>query len=106
MESGVEAGSGGVYNVFFLAPLHRTVPADSGGSVLSTLPPKLCTRPATPPQVVAASQPSSGGPADLREKIHGSVTTIGPDNRISHPPNHHPFMDIRVRKTSVWPLAP
>ena len=72
------------------------------GSVLSTLPPKLCIRPATPPQVVAAS----GGPADLREKIHGSVTTIGPDNRISHPPNHHPFMDIRVRKTSVWPLAP
>ena len=91
---------------FSLAPRLRAVPADSGGSVLSTLPPKLCTRPATPPQVVAASQPSSGGPADLREKIHGSVTTIGPDNRISHPPNHHPFMDIRVRKTSVWPLAP
>ena len=85
---------------FSLAPRHRTVPVGSGGSVLSTLPPKLCTRPATPPQVVATS------PADLREKIHGSVTTIGPDNRISHPPNHHPFMDIRVSKTSVWPLAP
>ena len=99
MESGVEAGSGGVCNAFLL-PTALHCARGLWGSVLSTLPPKLCARPATPPQVVATS------PADLREKIHGSVTTVGPGDRISHHPNHHPFIEIRVRSNRVWPSEP
>ena len=104
METGVEAGSGGVCNAFLLPHGTALFPRALGVCALDATAEAMHTA-GHSPQVVAASQGNSGGPADLRENIHGSVT-IGPDNRISLPPNHHPFMDIRVRKTSVWPLAP
>ena len=89
----------------FLLPTAPHCSRGLWGSVLSTLPPKLCARPITPPRAFAASQASNGGPASLIANIHWSATTLGQNERTAHHPNHHPFIQIRPRCKDFWLLG-